>query len=278
MRIRRASVAAISVFILGSLVLPSWGWVRGGWGFRGGWGPRVYIGGPWWPYAYPYYDPYGPYYDPYPPDYYGAPTPAPSASINSESSGRNLKNVGEQLARMRDRLDFKYQDGDISQAQLDAGLRYLDAIEKLAHSEMDANGGTLTGGQENSLLGQVQQADPAIHGDPSAPYPPVTGYSAAPEVSPATQPESAYTPPIRNSTTVSDLLLELRTLLDQKLKDGAITKAQDAAEASYLKSIDDQVQTASRTNGGALSPEDEQQFIDQLHQAYYAINHDLIVH
>ena len=280
MRLRTSMVMAL--LIVAVLVPPSWGWIRGSWGFRGG-GLGVYVGGPWWPCAYPYYGPSGPYYGPYPPDYYNAPyaypqevtaqTQEPSASV--DNSGRNLKRVSDQLARMRDRLDYKYQDGDLSQTELNAGLRYLDEIEKLAHSEADANGGTLTGNEENSLLRQIQQADPAIHQDPSAPYPPVTPYSSIPESSPMPRPAPTYAPS-PNSTTVSDLLLELNALLDQKLKDGAITNAQHDAEAEYLHRIDSQAQAAMRSNG-TLSPEEEEQCVEQLHRAYYAINHDLVV-
>jgi len=80
----------------------------------------------------------------------------------------------------------------------------------------------------------------------------------------------------RDLSTVTDLHLELRTLLDQKLKEGNITQVQHTAEAKYLDQIDQEAHAAASANGGALTADQEKAFVQQLHKAYYAINHNLI--
>ena len=69
---------------------------------------------------------------------------------------------------------------------------------------------------------------------------------------------------------ISDLLLELRTLLDVKVKDGDITKPQHDAEAAYLDRL------AQETHSAALTEDDESGLVQKLHQAYYAISHNLV--
>jgi hypothetical protein len=82
----------------------------------------------------------------------------------------------------------------------------------------------------------------------------------------------------RDLTTVTDLHLELSTLLDQKLKEGNITQAQRDSEAKYLDQIDQEAHAAASANGGALTADQESDFVQRLHKAYYTINHNLISH
>jgi TRAP-type uncharacterized transport system substrate-binding protein len=100
----------------------------------------------------------------------------------------------------------------------------------------------------------------------------------APVAKPIPRTPSAMPAGRRDLSTVTDLHLELRTLLDQKLKEGNITQAQYTAEAKYLDQIDQEAHTAASANGGTLSADQEAAFVQQLHKAYYAINHDLILH
>jgi hypothetical protein len=173
---------------------------------------------------------------------------------------------------MHDLLAFKYDDGDISKDDRNAGFRYLDEIAHLARSEYDANGKSLTARQENDLLMQIQNANPANH-RPGEPYPEVTPTAAtAPE--PPTEsgapsaPTGSYTR--HDSQAISDLLLELHTLLDVKVKAGDITKPQHDAESAYLDRIEQQA------HSGSLSEDEEGDLVHKLHQAYYSINHNLV--
>jgi hypothetical protein len=289
---RASGALLVTLVVLLSAASPSWSWVRRSFGWRG---PRfrVSIGAPLWPYwsSYYDYDPYyGPYYPYYPPlDYYGSPYADPTPALQqddsnssyarrsgSQESSIDLKTVKNRLYQMRKHLDYKYDDGDITKAQRDAGLRYLKEIEKLAKSEAADNGGRLTADQANSLLRQIDLANPAVH-NPSEPYPEVEPVSAAQtSAAPASKVEAPASSR-RTSTAVSDLLLELRALLDQKLKDKEITKPQYDAEKSYLMRVEQQSNADAQANGGALSADQEDQVVQELHQAYYAIVHNFVV-
>jgi len=195
-------------------VSPSWGWGRGGFGWRGG-GPRVDIGvGPWWPYWYPdyYYPDYAYYPAPYAPPY--AYASSPIAAPPAPSSGLS-----------KEELRFRYEDGDISKEEYEAGLRQL--------------------------------AEPKSQPDP--------------------QPRSEAAPQGESLMAVNDLQMELRALLDQKLKEGSITGVQHDAEARYLTQLDRQAHSEAEANGGRLTSYDEADMVRKLHQAYYVINHNLVV-
>ena len=71
-----------------------------------------------------------------------------------------------------------------------------------------------------------------------------------------------------NIAAINDLLLELRTLLDQKLKDGDITRAQHDSELSYLTQTEKDAQAGGHPNT----------IVQELHHAYYTINHNFISH
>jgi hypothetical protein len=187
-------------------VSPSWGWVRGRFGFRGG--PRVVVGvGPWWPYGYPDYSYpyYGYYYAPYAPAY-------AYETYETAAAARPLT---------KEELRFKYDDGDITKEEYEAGLRQLAETKAQPRAEDKSRGEPLT--------------------------------------------------------AVNDLQMELRVLLDQKLKEGSITRAQHDAEVQYLGQIDRQAHSEAQANGGRLAPYDESALVRKLHQAYYAINHNLVV-
>ena len=268
---RRRGILGLAILVFLSSVPPSWGWGHGRWGARGGSQLVVGFGGPWWPYGFPY-DGYGPYYDPYyydPPPYAYLPGSAVSAKTQPPSDGsaddnspRDLKLVKERLKRMHELLAYKYEDGDILAADRDAGFRYLDEIDKLARSEYDSNGKGLTARQEQDLLRQIQSANP-VNRIAREPYPTVTPTTTAAERPPAVHAR-------QDLQAVNDLLLELHTLLDQKLKEGAITRPQHDAEAASLDRIDQQA------HGGALTENEAGGLVQKLHQAYYAISHNFV--
>jgi|GEM_PF-1647210 len=254
------------------------GWHGGGWnhgGYYHGGGIGIVVGapGPWWYPDYPY-DPYYPYAYATPVPYITpvseppivvqenvtAPDPAP------DTAQRDLKNFNAQLQRARSNITFQYQDGDINKTEMEKALRYYDALDQEAHAESDGNGGYLTRDQERALITAIQH--PGV-----IPHTPAESTRSLPPVSSPGYPSPAE----GHLTAVNDLLLELRTLLDQKLKDGAITKAQHDAEATYLSRVEKQAQLDATANGGHLTATQERAITQQLHQAYYAINHDLVV-
>jgi len=276
------SISGLAMLIFLSSVSPSWAWIRGGWGLLGGLGLLAAVSGPWGPcYGYPSYgyDPYSSYYYPgydYPPYAY-AYRPASGLSVNAappadlsttDNSRHDLKLVKERLTQMHEQLAFKYEDGDISKADRNAGFRYFDKIAALARSEYDANGKFLTPRQEQDLLQQVQNASPDRH-IPGEPYPEAT---PTPAQAPTTTGPGPVSDARHDPQAINDLLLELHTLLDQKLKDGDITKPQHDAEAAYLDRIEQQA------HGGALTEYEESGLVLKLHQAYYAISHNLVAH
>ena len=280
MRPRGLWIVTLPVLLLLGSVRPSWAW-RGGWGWRGWWWGAPAVGlsvaaGPyyWWndPY-YPYYGPYyGPYYPPYGeyPEYPAAPRAAnpPQADAQSQDNSRyDLKTIHAQIDRMRAQVDYDYADGDISEEQRDTRIHALNQIWKQAKDEADANGGYLTAEQEETLSDLLSGRSPRT-------------YSKLAPASRSVSPSPSAEPAARRAdlTTVTDLHLELTTLLDQKLKEGNITQAQHDSEAKYLDQIDQEAHTAASANGGALTADQEASFVQQLHKAYYAINHNLILH
>ena len=184
MRNRFSAAAAVLILVLAGSVQPSWGWRGWGWGL-GFWGPAVAVAAtaPIWD---PYY--YGPYYSPYdypPGPYAAAPVgvypayrdraPAPAEETSAPDNGkRPLDSVKSRLIQMREEINYKYDDGDMSRNEKEAAIHYLAQIADLAKSESAANGGYLMANQEDALLDAIQQADPGVHRDPSAPYPAVT--------------------------------------------------------------------------------------------------------
>jgi hypothetical protein len=266
----RCVLGLIALVLVGS-VGPSWGWVRASVRFRH-WPVSVGLGFPdpfWYPYDYPYYYPdyypysYYPYaygYPYYPPPYAVAPAPLPEAPAPSADNSRyDPKTIDDKIAERRAFLDFQLADGDITRAQRDEGIRQLETIGKQAHAEADANGGYLSADQAKALLKEIQGGRGPVF---------------------MPRPESRPSPgggARRDLTAVTDLALELRALLDQKLKDGDITKKQHDQEIEYLARIEKQARADADDAGGRLTAAQENDFVQQLHRAYYAINHNLIV-
>jgi hypothetical protein len=263
---------------------PSWAWIRGrGWGLFGlglftgaavasTWGPYGYYSdygyGPYYPYGYPYYD-YPPYAYPRVPAASTYATPG-VYSTGSDNSPRPLKTVKDHLTRMHDLLAFKYEDGDISKEERDGGFRYLDQIANMAKKEYDANDKSLTARQEEDLLLQIQNADPVNHRSGS-PYPEVTATApTAPESSTTENQIPAETISHHDPQAINDLLLELRTLLNVKLKSGDITKSQHDTEAAYLSRLEQEAHSGTLSSGAAGD------VVQKLHQAYYNINHNFV--
>jgi hypothetical protein len=128
-----------------------------------------------------------------------------------------------------------------------------------------------------------------------APYYPYYPYnSAAPYAYPAPQPtvNSTDTPPRQalpavpstredtsryDLTVVTDYHTELLALLDQKLKDGDITKGQSAAEVEALDQMDRLARAEAAAQGGTLTGTQERALVVQFQQAYYLINHNFVV-
>jgi len=166
-------------------VSPSWGWVRGGFGFRGG--PGVVIGGPWWPYWYPDYN--YPYYG-Y--GYYPVPYAAPYAYESSAAAPSS-----QAMMPSKEELRFQYEDGDISKEEYEAGLRRLTETkaqpraEAMPRAEAAPRGeslmavndlqtelhalldqklkeGSITGAQHDAEAGYLAQLDRQAHSEAEA--------------------------------------------------------------------------------------------------------------
>jgi len=93
--------------------------------------------------------------------------------------------------------------------------------------------------------------------------------SAAQDISPDRSPHDL--------TVVNDYHLELRTLLDEKLKDGAITRAQHDAAANGVDQLDRQAHAEAAAHGGTLTGDEQSALIQQYQRDYYLFNHDFIV-
>ena|ERR1035437_8779497 len=110
---------------------------------------------------------------------------------------------------------------------------------------------------------------------PRASPPPPIPYQSTAQPSPGmANPTAAQLAPeggLRHDPqAMSDLLLELRTLLDVKVKDGDITKPQHDAEAAYLDRL------AQESHSASLTEDDESGLVQKLHQAYYAISRNFV--
>jgi hypothetical protein len=280
MKNNRTSIVVLAFIFILSAVPASWGWVRvrGGWGW--GWrGPRVglYLGpGPYWydpyyydPYYYPYYPP-PPYSYPYvaaPPAQQYAPQPKQSPDI----SHHNLKAVKAELTQLRNETENALMDGDITKTQHDEELKRLADIEKEARNEFKNNGGYITGDQQDALLHELRFGPTGAGNDEEQPadqQEPIRGY---PIVAPPQSSETAA-----SSFAFDDRLSRLRTLLDQKLKGGDITKVQHDRETNYLTDLDKKEKSEAAANGGNLSPDQETALMQQLDRAESAINQNFI--
>ena len=79
-------------------------------------------------------------------------------------------------------------------------------------------------------------------------------------------------------TVVTDYHTELLALLDQKLKNGDITKGQSAAEVDRLDQMDREAHADAAAQGGTLTDTQQRVLVEQYQQAYYFINHNFVVH
>jgi len=265
--------AALAV-ALASLAAPAWAWRGGGWG--GGWrGPRigVVVGvgavgfGPWW--GYPY-DPY--YYGWYPDPYSYGPNVAAYPETAPDNAQYDISIVENRIARMRADAEHAYEDGDISQEQRDSRLEALGRIDQEAKEMASANGGFLTGEEVNVLARQLR-GEPVVARAPK-PKPAAEPAAAAPAQLPGAAP--AATASRADLASVNSLQRELHALLDRKLKDGDITKAQHDGEIQYLDDIHEQERAQAAANGGAPSADQLSSQMSQLQREYYRINHNFI--
>jgi len=255
----RLSAVILPSLLVITAAIPSWAW-RGG--FRGP-GIGLYVaGGPWWGYDYPYYGPPDyPYYypdaaQPYPYTY--ALPVAPSQETQTaapDNSRQDLKFLYRQIAQARNQVDFDYQDGDISRSEHNAELMRLYRIKKEAQTEAKLNGGYLTGDQENELLQLLRSG-----GEVSESYAP-----RAPEAS------------NKSVKKVNDEITGLRSLLDAKLTQGNITRAQHDSLMDYLKSTEQHVQSDAAQNDGSLTPDEESAVLLQLQRVSDSLTKNLVV-
>jgi len=271
---------ALPIFLLISSVPPSWGWRGGGWG-----GPRVgvYIGpGPGWsdPYYYdPYYGDY-PYY--YPNAYYPynagyAPASAQASQAPEDTQGpspdnsrHELRFLNSQIARARDQVDYEYDDGDISRAEHNAEIHRLSEITKAARTAAKANGGSLTGDQEDAFMRQLRGEE--------APAERSYGRNGNSGLEDRGRPEeeSPVVASGRSLQKVGGEISRLRALLDKKLADGDITKAQHDGMNHYLDQIDQHVHSDASSNGGTLTLDQESAALQQLQRAEGSITQNFI--
>jgi len=260
----RAWKTALVILLLVSAVSPSWGWWRRG--LRRGPRVGVYLGpGPWW--YDPYYDPYYPYYYPYSPYYPAYPPSVRPSSGETQSSPDNsrhdLQSVNDQIARAREEIQYEFDDGDITRADRDAETHRLSEIAKEARAQAKANGGYLTGNQENALLRQLR-------GEP-------VSESKRQEPQNSKEPQNPVDQPHRDLKTVNEEIIRLRTLLDKKLAHGDITKGQHDKMNEYLARIDQKVQSDAAANGGTLTLDQENAVLEQLERVSDSINKDFVV-
>ena len=208
MRYRLGVILLASLFVATS----SWAWFRGG--FRGG-GVGVYVGpGPWWGYGPLLLPPITiltlttiPYYVPQ--------EQQPPQQAEPDDSRHNLKFLNDQIAQARDRTNFDYDDGDISRGEHEAELHRLVDIKREAKLEAKLNGGYLTGDQERNLLTLLRNGGSVSADEPSA------------EPVAEREPQKSG----RELKRVTDEMGQLHAMLDKKLSDGDITKAQHDSTA-----------------------------------------------
>jgi len=254
----------LSLLLLAGTISPASAWFRVG--FRG---PRVgvYLGpGPYW-WGYPYDPYYEPYYDPYYDYSYGAPpvyAPVeseypPSQESDQDNTRHSLEYLNDHIARARDFVDYEYSDGDISKAEHNAEIHRLYLIERTARSEAKINGGYLTTEQQNDLLLQLHSGAQPVE-TPSAPESRTSIVNSRNGIQPTI-----------------NRIAQLRKLLDKKLADADITKAQHDGMAAYLDRIDKQVRSDASANEGRLTPDQESAVRQQLQRAEDSITKNFVV-
>ncbi len=240
----------LTTLILLSSTSPSWAHFHGRFG--------IFLGPGLW-YPGPYYDPYDeypyayPYYDSYSYDSYGA---APERAAAPDDSRHDLTYLEGQLAMAREEINFDYDDGDITKEQRKMALRHLKEIRDEANSESKANGGFLTGNQFKVLLNE-------LHGGPRQER--------------STRQASVSKTPNRNLGATTDKISQLRGLLDKKLSESNITKAQHDGMADYLARTEKQVRSQASANGGSLTRDQEEAVREQLERVERSIQRNLIM-
>jgi hypothetical protein len=182
-----------------------------------------------------------------------------------------LKFLNDQIAQARAQVDYEYDDGDISQTEHGTELNRLSQIAKEASAQAKAGGGTLTRDQENSFLRE-------LNGQPSS------AQAAQTNMEPARVPdnlreesESSRDNIRRDLNTVNDEMKRLRVLLDKKLEDGDITKAQRTRMSNHLDLIDKEIQSSASVNGGSLTLDQETTILRQLQRASDSIEKNFVV-
>ncbi len=169
--------------------------------------------------------------------------PPQETRTSPDDSRHDLKFLNRQIARARDQADFEYQDGDISRAEHDREIRRLYEIKKSIRDEAKVNGGTLTGDQENEWL-QLLRSGGEVSESSSPSAPEVSGHDLK---------------------KVTDEIHRTHLLMDQKLKEGNITKAQYDGLSDYLARTEKHAQADASENDGTLSPDEENTILQQLH-------------
>jgi hypothetical protein len=279
---------------------------HGGWhgGGHGGWhGPHIGVTvgpGPWWwydPYYYhydSYYDPYYSYYPYAPYPYAYAPYPYPYVPSNPgnqpqspsqtpypgtgdqeseqapkpDNTRHNLKYINSMIAHARASVNYEYEDGDITQAQKDAALRNIEAVEQEAKSQAAAQGGTITGDQERALWDSLKSGNPPTR----TATPPASESSSSASPSTSIKEEARY-----DLKGLNDQIERLRSSLAQKQAAGDITKAQHDAESNYLSQLEKVARAEAKANGGKLTDSQESALREELLRVDNAIQQNLVV-
>ncbi len=244
---------------------PSWAHFHGGVGLYIGpgafWYPGPYYD-PYDTYPYPYYSYPYPYYDPYPYEpYVYAPYAPEEKSAREEKpaapdeSRHDLSFVESQLARAREEINFDYDDGDITKEQRKMALRRLKEIRDEAYTEEKSNGGFITGDQQQALINEIHGGRRHAQAAPRA------------ETAPA---------PNEKLAAINTEISQLRQLLDKKLAERNITKAQRDGMAAYLDRTEKLARSQAMANGGTLTPDQTEAVRQQLDRAKHAIQSNLI--
>jgi hypothetical protein len=238
---------ALTILTVG-FAQPSWAW-RGGGGWGGGWhGGGGWRGGGWGGPGVGLYVG-GPYWGDYP--YYNDPYYYPPAAYPYPAAYPADPNQG-------------MVPDNVQQADNSAAVNDNSNTRQRAQLDYDYADGDISKAQYDAAIAQLKRGVQQSRNDNTASAPPIR--NSAPRSS------------AKGLANITDLHLELTTLLDQKLKDGDITRAQHDSEATYLNQLESEARNEANATGGRLTTEGENSFTQQFHQAYYSINHNLITH
>ena len=200
------------------------------------------------------FDPYYPYYydEGY---YYGSPYYGYPGYPYSYAPYVPVHPVYQTTALTREQVEFQYEDGDISKSERDALLKQIDESKKETPQPTAA------------------RSNPNSAEDAAAAAPVLPRMTPLPGTRPA-----ADEVPAHDLKAVKDKLAQVRALLDQKLSEGNITKAQKESEAKYLDQLEKVAQAQAAANNGTISTRQESTLLQELHHVEGTIQNNLVTH